>query len=341
MAPERENPHAGLNGASASSSDDFEQAAIWLARFDAGEVDEAEFEAWRAADPRHAAAFAQVAATWNRLDIVRHLPHSAMPLQAASSDSPAVEGGVASRWQRRDVLRLAAGGVAVAIGGSLVIPRAQARQYASTKIGGRRRVALGDGSHAELNTDTAVSWRIGSSIRHFWLERGEVALTVTADPARPFLFSSEAAMVQLTAGSFNTRLQSGVLNVLVLHGRALVAADAPDGGAPRAASAGDSQNMQVTKTDAESRKASELEISASLAWRHGEIIFDGTTLDTAIAEYNRYLSRKLVIGDPALAHIRLGGRFVSTDPHDFLVALQATFGVSAHDDGSGVIILAR
>jgi transmembrane sensor len=42
------------------------QAVDWLVALDHGHADEKAFETWRAADPRHAAIFAQVAAIWRR-----------------------------------------------------------------------------------------------------------------------------------------------------------------------------------------------------------------------------------------------------------------------------------
>ena len=52
-----------------------EEAAHWLARLDAGTARPEEFEAWRAADLRHAAAFAQVAGVWSQLGEVRTRNH--------------------------------------------------------------------------------------------------------------------------------------------------------------------------------------------------------------------------------------------------------------------------
>ncbi|MGC1304698.1 MAG: DUF4880 domain-containing protein, partial [Caulobacteraceae bacterium] len=47
------------------------EASEWLARLDSGAASEAEFEAWRSADPHRAVAFAQVARTWTSLNTLR------------------------------------------------------------------------------------------------------------------------------------------------------------------------------------------------------------------------------------------------------------------------------
>ncbi len=36
-----------------------------------------------------------------------------------------------------------------------------------------------------------------------------------------------------------------------------------------------------------------------VAWQSGEIVFDGMPLGRAVAEFNRYLDRKIIVGDPS------------------------------------------
>jgi hypothetical protein len=43
------------------------------------------------------------------------------------------------------------------------------------------------------------------------------------------------------------------------------------------------------------------------AWRRGKICFSGQTLSDAVAEVNRYRERQLVIDDPALSNLQVGG----------------------------------
>lgn len=43
-----------------------EEAIDWLVKLDCGTADEQAFQSWREADPRRAAAFAEVAAAWRR-----------------------------------------------------------------------------------------------------------------------------------------------------------------------------------------------------------------------------------------------------------------------------------
>jgi|SRR5579862_362908 len=75
-------------------------------------------------------------------------------------------------------------------------------------------------------------------------------------------------------------------------------------------------------------------LAQRLAWSRihlqgGWIAFQGETLETVAAEFNRHNGRRLVLGDVATAHLRVGGKFHVTDLDGFLAALEVTHGVKA------------
>src|SRR3546814_10951084 len=51
------------------------------------------------------------------------------------------------------------------------------------------------------------------------------------------------------------------------------------------------------------------EIRDLLSWREGLLVFRGTPLVEAVAEFNRYNAQKLVVDDPSIAAIPVGGSF--------------------------------
>jgi ferric-dicitrate binding protein FerR (iron transport regulator) len=63
-----------------------------------------------------------------------------------------------------------------------------------------------------------------------------------------------------------------------------------------------------------------LAVAASLLW------FDRVTLADAVLEFNRYNRRQLVIDDPEIATLHIGGTFDATDLESFVAALQS-FGI--------------
>jgi ferric-dicitrate binding protein FerR (iron transport regulator) len=65
------------------------------------------------------------------------------------------------------------------------------------------------------------------------------------------------------------------------------------------------------------------------AWTDGWIWFFKEPLPEAVAEFNRYHRERLVLVDPALARLEIGGRFRSTDLDSFIASLEHAFHVRA------------
>jgi transmembrane sensor len=78
------------------------------------------------------------------------------------------------------------------------------------------------------------------------------------------------------------------------------------------------------------------DIERSLAWREGQIVLEGQTLDEAVAQFNRYNAKKLVILDPGLAAERLVGQFRATDPETFAGAIATTLGAKVDAQGDTI-----
>lgn len=291
-----------------------EEAAGWLAALDAGSATREEFEAWRAVDTRRAIAFAQVVDAFEQIERLR-VVHEPLPRP--------------SRLNRRNLLRggILAGGVALA-GGTIAL-QAAAREHAQTAIGERRTVVLEDGTRVSLNTDTQVSWRIKGTTRALWLERGEIGIDVRAMAGPALRLSANGMRFDLAVGTFNARREPESVALLVLRGAA--SADARKVGEGVLAM-GIGRDLAVHPAEA-------VAIERARSWRNGQLVFDGESLDYVVAEFNRYLGDKLVVADPQLSRIRLGGRFTNTDPSELLKALEASFGIHARRAENGAIML--
>ena len=296
-----------------------EEAAGWLAALDAGSADVAAFEAWRGADVRRAVAFAEVAGTWRDLDGLRG-EHSERP---APTEAPIAVG----RWNRRRVLRSAASvAVAAAVGGGVAY-RASARDMAETGVGERRSVAATPGLSFDLNTDSRVHWREGTPDR-LWLERGEVALRLAPDCRLHLL--TPGGRFRLEPGRYNARLRGAGCELAVLEGGISDQATMRIG-------AGQIALVTAGQISLRSRD----DVGRVTAWQRDTLVLNGESLDYAVAELNRYLPNKIVIGDPALSRLRVGGTFATTRPGEFLHALRQSFGVRATAGASGGIVLTR
>lgn len=304
-------------------------ATQWLIALDSGNADPAAFEAWRGADPRHAAAFAQVLATWETTAKLR--------LSSLRPDDVPVATAPAEPHPRMTRRRLLAGGSGLAVlaaGGVSAALLLRRPASIATAVGERRTLRLPDGSTAELNTDSLLSWDFDRS-RTVWLERGEVALSVNAQGAVPFLLHAGGLKAILEAGRYNSRLYADGPELVAFNGGGAISRDgaAPVRLRPMHALSGRQggvRSMAVSPSAAD----------AAAAWRRGEVVFNGMTLDDAVSEFNRYLDRKLVIGDPAIAQIRLGGRFFVDDPDGFLRSLHEGFDIEALPRADTIVLQA-
>jgi transmembrane sensor len=302
-------------------ADLIDQAAEWLAALDSGSARVSAFEAWRAADPRHAVAFAEVAGSWRDLDALRvsqsDLPPPPHPDMAKGEPRP-----------RRHFLKAAAGAVAVAAMGGGFAFRAYARGKAETAVGERKTVPVAKGVAVDLNTDSCIYWRDATPAA-LWLERGEVAIRL--DAGRALDLRTPGGQFRLAPGAYNARLRGAACELAVVAGSI---ADARGVRATAGEVALATQGMLE-------RRAEAADLARITAWQNDTLVLNGESLDYALAEINRYQPHKIMIGDPALARLRLGGTFTTRDPAEFLSALRSAFGVRATIGTDGGIVLTR
>lgn len=295
------------------------EASRWFAALDAGTANADDFEAWRRGNPARAVAYARVVANWERI-ATASAPD--MALQERRSHGPVLE--------RRRFLRFAALGLPLAvIGSGFVAQRAYAWDNAITGVGETKRVALPDGSVAYLNTDTSLSWRFADKQRSLRLDRGEVALDLRDGSSATFHVRSGS--LSLTPGLFDARLTEGGAEVTLVRGAAM-----PLRGAAQATSLHPNQSIIMDGEGPHVVKTHSGEQVASLmAWRAGEIIFLDRSVADAAADFNRYLSRKIIVADPGLAQKKIGGRFDLDRPDQFLkaVSLSLNARVTATAEG--------
>jgi transmembrane sensor len=226
----------------------------------------------------------------------------------------------------------------------------------ATPIGGIRNVALADGSHITLNTDTSLRARISDNERHIELDRGEAFFEVSKDTARPFIVYAGDKRIMAVGTQFSVRRVDDEVKVVVTEGLVkLAAADAFTTDFPQmtsesvvgpAASDGtDSATYLRAGAVAKTLKTRVLvsEDAAAnaeklLTWRQGYIFFDSMPLAEAVAEFNRYTTRKIVIQDPGVAAIRISGKFGSANAEAFVRVLRDGFGVDVQSTDERILL---
>jgi len=304
-----------------------DQAAHWLLRREAPgwtAEDDRALDRWLDEATAHRVAYLRLSAGWARVDrlaalrgpdvVVATLP----PARPRSIWRP---GAIAAAL----VLTLLAGG---AVGGGWLI---QGRNVHATEVGGHTIVPLADGSRIELNTDSRVRAVIDEEKRLVWLEKGEAFFDVAHD-GRPFVVRAGDRRIVVLGTKFSVRRDGRKVLVSVLEGRVRVEplGQAP-GAPPVLVTGGDRVIAEARSTLVATRSADR--VAADLAWRRGLLIFDQTSLRDAAVEFNRYNRRKIVITDPKVAEIRIGGSFDAENLDAFARLLNDGFDLTVEAEG--------
>ena len=340
-------------------------AARWTIRRDRGlsSAESINYELWLAADPRHAAAMQRSTGAWSRLD---HLNESAAtPVLAAATRRR-------SFWRRTVTLGCLAAAAALAFGlfiWSRPAPVAPPLPLAFTAINSARTVTLSDGSVVQLNTGSEVVEQFTAAARQVSLTRGEAHFAVTKNPARPFIVRAGNVDVRAVGTAFNVHLQSAAVDVLVTEGRvsvsevervvpnALLAATAanPTRGEQRVPPTDTvlsvNERAVVSLTVASSAAAGGAvvvvttatpeEISRTLAWQAPLLRLGGATLAELILEFQRRSGQRVILADPALASLRVGGRFRADDLDGFTHLLATTMDLDVEHTDDGTLVLRK
>jgi transmembrane sensor len=239
----------------------------------------------------------------------------------------------------------------------------------TTAVGEQRRVVLADGSGVLLNTDTEVRVRMSRALRLVELVRGEAIFDVEKDPGRPLRVISGNVAVQAVGTRFVVYRQHQGTVVTVVEGKVLVspagraiASSGPspagtpeESGRPSPAAAPgtahradgpvglDAGQKLTVAADGTIAEPASADVEAATSWARGRLVFDSETLDTVVAELNRYNVGQMVIAEAALRDRRITGVFKIGDPDSFLALLSDLddVNVERRADGSRLIRLAR
>src|SRR5258706_2937836 len=328
-----------------------EEAAVWIWRMDSAAVagaDRQGYEAWLRQDPRHRRAAAAVSTGWNALDgLAEAKGDEKIATFAQTAKLPLLH------HPRRWWFAAAAVLAAVAVG-TIWLQQGGELQTLATAVGQQRNVTLADGSIVTLNTNTIVETDLRRRTREIYLRNGEAHFQVAHDRSRPFLVHAGDAVVRAVGTAFEVRvLTDQHVDVMVDEGRVEVQAPALPPASPspgtnarargaaattvRGLNAG--ERLSTASRDYAVTPITAQQLSSELAWREGAIIFDGEPLSEAITEIERYTDARIVVSDPEIARLRVGGRFRTGDMQEFFDALQTALPVSIRHTDSGLVFI--
>ena len=326
--------------------DPIEEAAVaWLIERDEGFAPgrAKQFERWRTASPRHAAAVERLEETWS---ILEELPTVAIGATRQSNQSAAKAMG-----SRAAVVWSLAAAAALMLGffwwrNDLRNPN---EGYA-TAAGILRKIDLPDGSTVTLNANSDATVQYSSGARRVLLDAGEAHFEVAHDEARPFLVTAGGVTVRAVGTAFNVRLAAASIEVVVTSGKVRLSTPEQSAGAkpetPAAAPLlvkGD--RAVVPRSAAEVvpiiTRLEPAQLQEAIAWQEEMLIFSETPLREVVAQFNRHNRTQLHLGDADLGGRRVGGTFAAGNVEAFVSLLERGGDLKAERRGDREIVLRK
>jgi transmembrane sensor len=296
-----------------------EAAAFWTVRHAEGlsTYEEEMFRAWLGRSSENAEAWRYAATAWRAFDnmgedeILAAMRSHALAAERSSWFRPQLAAAaaivlllLASVWLfvpdfRQDVTS----GEQVSAAPTII--------YASAK--GEVKVAtLPDGSRVTLDSDSAMELRFTKASRALRLLRGRAFFAVSSNPRRPFSVAAGNRVIVALGTRFDVRLRPGELMVTLLEGSVKISAPGLDGSTILKPG-----QQFVERGGMALVRSRDVPIDEVSGWQQGYVTFDNETLAAAVAEINRYSAQQIVVVDPAVAALRVTGRFRGGDAERF------------------------
>lgn len=341
------------DGFSEASSLVESEALAWIAQLngdDISEKDLAAFREWVNRSPAHQKEIKELSELWSGLNILTTMDE---PIRQADKVSKQLRKSRARKdWKRRIILPAFAGAMAMSV---IIVPtmlmtdtNAPSKYEATVNVplvfktakGEQQTHSFEDGSIITLNTNSYIEVDFTEGQRDVRLLKGEALFSVAHDEKRPFLVFANNGIVRAVGTEFSVHIKNNALDILVSEGSVELSTLKPtkptltptkkSTSVTKVASLGiikAGHVAQVKDSKASIALVSNEAINAELSWRVGRLEFTGEGLEEAIAEYTRYTDLNIIISDPELKTINLGGSFPTGELDLFFRTLELQFGI--------------
>ncbi len=322
-----------------------DEAANWVIRLRSPELSMAEkqdFSHWLNRSEQHVRAFDDMAATWDTLGAVTHVPELAQQLDHRTDTSPQAtanpQATVSTRgwswnllsWQSGAALACCAALFAIALR-LAPIPTPIDTQIYTTAAGEQKDITLADGSVVSLNTQSTLTVSFTDEQRNLALESGEAYFQVAPNKQRPFVVEVGRGTVTAVGTAFNIYRQQRQTDVVVTEGIVQMREHhSPSNPMPQSERL--IANQQASFDQRGLSGISTAHPEQSLAWREQTLVFEQLPLPQALAELNRYLATPVDSTHPSLQQLKVSGTFSLTAPEDTLRALKLSFDLASLPD---------
>jgi transmembrane sensor len=321
-----------------------QQASAWIARLAADDVspaDRSQFQRWKAAHRHHAMAYKALDQVWKDCEAVGPLVRAVafgQSMNEATRPKP--------RWLAR-VLVAASVLLAAALGiGAWHFVRPVSETF-QTAVGEQATIRLPDGSSLELNSNSLVQVDYSPRSRVIYLLRGESYFEVAHNAQRPFWVVAGATAVKDVGTAFSVALRPGDVRVIVSNGVVDVGTKSaasgllgqwPGKGPATPVTAG--EQADIAGASVRIQMLTVAEVGRLTAWRSGMLEFDREPLADVLVEMSHYTTLRLVLQDPKLARMPIGGSFQASSqgPLTLVALLKDGFGLSIRQTDNTIYI---
>jgi transmembrane sensor len=308
------------------------QAAVWVTDLHGPDRDaalEARVRRWIQEDPRHAAAFELATEAWQRSgNLPGYLPkHTPILKQSRSRPSVPALCGMAA------VCAVLVSMVYLLRDNTLVTGPAE-----------QRSVELSDGTQVSLNANSRVVVQYDDHVRKVTLASGEVLFDVIKHQSRPFVVIVGDRKVIAMGTSFLVRREEptgSAFAITLVEGQVAIEPISWPNVLPSSRVAGLkllSPGERLRFAGGATEKVDSPAIDRITAWQRGQLIFDDTSLSEAAAEFNRYGTKKLVIDNPEVGKLRVGGVFRIGGPTSFAQAVAREYHLQIITRGDTIVL---
>ena len=340
-------------------------AAMWFLRLRENDVSEKDFAEWRhwlAEDKLHEKEFDEMVELWSAYDQLEDLPWPSEKevKNDEVSKSPLHRSSIFAFFEllkSRQVLLVTSFLLFV---GLVVyfnrVPDLQDKKWESfqTGIAEHRTVELIDGSVVVLGAKTNISVGYTAETRFISLHKGEAYFQVFKDPRRPFLVTAGQRSIRAIGTAFNVNIGAKKVSVTVVEGLVRIEPTVMEDASLRTRSVDDKPDNVQNITDVSGghgvvydaegilESLPEKETKTATSWQGGRLVFIDKTLDSVIADINRYSSREIILSDDELDELRYTGTVFQNEISGWLQGLDKAFPIRVIDLGDRkMVVIAR
>lgn len=315
-----------------------DEAEAWIVKLGSDDItadDKRRFSEWLNSSREHIQAFDEVYDVWESIGAVKFLPKETLQSYqdqdkgfAAALTHPVKHfyARFLSPWNATIAVACL---LAIFVVSNAIIEPTQTTLPTrfETAIGQTRTVTLKDGSIVELNTHSVIDVQFAQEQRLITLVKGEAFFSVASDKKRPFIVDFGKGSATAVGTAFNVYRQETNTAITVTEGIVAVRESA-DIAVPHPEASHITQNQQVKVGNRGVGPMRNIQPNYQLSWRDKTVVFNNTSLTSALEELNRYLKTPVNIKKSTLSDLNISGTFSLNSPDETLDALVAAFDLT-------------